>query len=79
MPPSVKNITQRLAEDGTMHLQTAIDYLERNMLENAIKQCRTTTEVGNLLGINQSTVVRKIKKYGLKLPSAYRELKDREI
>ena len=78
VPPSVKNITQRLAEDGSMKLQAAIDYLEKSMLENAMKQCRTTTEMGNLLGINQSTVVRKIKKYGLKIQAADREPQDRK-
>lgn len=69
VPPSVKNITQRLAEDGTMPLQAAIEYLERSLLENAMKRCKTTTEIGSLLGINQSTVVRKIKKYGLRISS----------
>jgi DNA-binding NtrC family response regulator len=42
-----------------------LDALERTILKNAAANCRTTREMAALLQINQSTVVRKLKKHGL--------------
>jgi len=38
---------------------------EKNLLKNAMMNFKTTREMARFLGINQSTVVRKIKKHGL--------------
>jgi DNA-binding protein Fis len=38
---------------------------EKNLLKNAMMNFKTTREMARFLGINQSTVVRKIKKHDL--------------
>ncbi len=43
----------------------AIERTERQLLEQAVKKHGSTRKVAKALRINQSTVVRKIKKYGL--------------
>jgi PAS domain S-box-containing protein len=39
--------------------------LERELLKTAITNCRTTREMAEFLHVNQSTVVRKLKKHGI--------------
>ena len=51
--------------DTDRPLATAIENLEREMLREAIRRCRTTRQVARSLKISQTSVVRKIKKYGL--------------
>jgi DNA-binding NtrC family response regulator len=46
-------------------LISAREEVERAMLVKALSMKRTTREVAGLLGIDHSTVVRKLKKYGL--------------
>ena len=38
---------------------------EKEILEKALAQCKTTRELARQLGISQPTVVRKLKKYAL--------------
>lgn len=46
-------------------LKEAIEQVERQWLLHAAKQCKTTYEMADYLGISQPTVVRKLKKYGI--------------
>ncbi len=46
-------------------LKKARENLERGMLAEALRICRTTYEIAEALKIDQSTVVRKLKKYKL--------------
>lgn len=39
--------------------------LEKELFEEALRQCSSTYEIARVLGVNQSTVVRKLRKYGL--------------
>lgn len=55
---------QEQAEEG-MTLGTAVQNLEIRMLRQAKEECRTTREIAVRLGIDQSTVVKKMKKYGI--------------
>lgn len=50
---------------GVVSLYHAKEQVERTMLAQAIKIKRTTREIASLLGIDHSTVVRKLQKYGL--------------
>jgi len=50
-------------------LSKAKEDVERGMLVQALTARRTTREIAGLLGIDHSTVVRKIRKYGLKCTS----------
>lgn len=44
-------------------IKEARDNLERSLLEEAVRHCRTTYEIARVLKIDQSTVVRKLQKY----------------
>lgn len=46
-------------------LKQAVEELEKQMLKEAFKKYGTTRKVGKMLGINQSTVVRKAAYYGI--------------
>ncbi len=55
---------QRLLETSAP-LADQIDTLEKQILEKALVQFRTTRELARQLGISQPTVVRKLRKYDL--------------
>lgn len=46
-------------------LPRILESVEEKVLLNAKKYCKTTTEMANLLGISQPSVVRKLKKYSI--------------
>jgi len=46
-------------------LDEMVGNLEKNVLTQALKHARTQARAARLLGINQSTIARKLKKYGL--------------
>lgn len=48
-------------------LREAMEEVEILWLRRAVKQCKTTYEMAEFLGISQSNVVRKLKKYRIKL------------
>jgi DNA-binding NtrC family response regulator len=48
-----------------MTLQQAMDTLERRMLANSLKQDGNQRRMAAALGVNQSTIARKLEKYGL--------------
>lgn len=47
-----------------MPLNQAMDDLEKRMILNAYKRYKNTYKVAEVLGVSQSTVVRKLKKFG---------------
>lgn len=51
---------------GTKPLKDAVEEYERTLFCKAMETCRTTYDLARLLQINQSTVVRKMARYGLK-------------
>ncbi|TYR78899.1 PAS domain-containing protein [Priestia megaterium] len=51
------------SEKNNVTLNEAIEIVEKEMLIKAKQQYKTTTEIGQALGISQSSVVRKLKKY----------------
>ncbi len=50
---------------GIVSLNHAKEQVEREILAQAVKMKRTTREIARLLGVDHSTVVRKLCKYGL--------------
>ncbi|ABQ24334.1 sigma-54-dependent Fis family transcriptional regulator [Geotalea uraniireducens] len=48
-----------------MSLQQAIDSVERNVLAQAVERYGNQCRMAEVLGVNQSTIARKLKKYGL--------------
>ena len=51
--------------DGRTPLHKAMDFLESQILEQAQKTLKTQTRMAEVLGLNQSTVARKLKKHRL--------------
>ncbi len=51
-------------------LKEAREEMERELFSTAMGSCRTTYEIAEALEIDQSTVVRKLKKYGLSFKDA---------
>ena len=49
----------------SMTLQQALETVERNMLTKARERYRSQTRIAQALGVNQSTIARKMKRYGL--------------
>ncbi|MDR1945619.1 MAG: sigma 54-interacting transcriptional regulator [Desulfovibrio sp.] len=56
----------------TDSLKSAVEQFESAILKEALARYRTTREVAGALAVNQSTVVRKARAYGLKLRGARR-------
>ncbi|AYO31030.1 MAG: hypothetical protein PWR06_37 [Thermoanaerobacteraceae bacterium] len=54
---------QKITVEGIMPLKKAQDLVEQQLLELAVKQCNTTYEMAELLGVNQSTIVRKLQRF----------------
>ena len=52
-------------EPALTDLNAALEQTERSLLSRAKKLCASTREMARFLQIDQSTVVRKLKKYGL--------------
>ena len=51
--------------DGCTSLQDWLDDVEKRVLVQAMETHRTQTAVAAILGVNQSTITRKLKKHGL--------------
>jgi transcriptional regulator with PAS, ATPase and Fis domain len=70
LPENLKEINIPLKVvnvDGIIPLKDAVEMVERQLLHKAVEQCNSTYDIAKILGVNQSTVVRKIQKYGIKL------------
>lgn len=77
VPVNVRNYIVPIEEErphlsSQVPLKTALERTERQLLEQMLKQYGTTRKVAQALKVNQSTVVRKIKKY--KLSSLSRDI-----
>ncbi|KUG05220.1 transcriptional regulator [hydrocarbon metagenome] len=53
-------------EKGLWSLKQTVENAERQLLEKAFKRYRSTYQIAQVLKVNQSTVVRKAAKYGIK-------------
>ncbi len=57
------------ALDGDAGLAEMLERVERRILERCLSECRTTHAIARRLGVNQSTVVRKLQRFGLRIPA----------
>ena len=48
-------------------LRTMMDQVEKDIIQNVLKIHKSTRKAAKALGVNQSTIVRKIQRYGLSL------------
>jgi Response regulator containing CheY-like receiver, AAA-type ATPase, and DNA-binding domains len=53
-----------LAEKGKT-LQEQLEAFEKRLLERTYKQVGSGSETARILGVNKSTISKKLKKYGL--------------
>jgi len=69
VPACVRNYVipteERSVPFGPMSLRAAIEDTEKKLIELALKKHGSTRKAAGALAINQSTVVRKIRRYGL--------------
>jgi transcriptional regulator with PAS, ATPase and Fis domain len=64
--PRIKEVTAEAADwTNNLTLQQAIDILERKMLVQSLELHKNQRQMATALGINQSTVARKLEKYSL--------------
>ncbi|MCU7377266.1 sigma 54-interacting transcriptional regulator [Clostridiales Family XIII bacterium ASD5510] len=63
--PSQKMVGTVLESSENLSLNEATEALEKLMFQRAKETCNTTREIADKLKVNQSTVVRKLQKYGL--------------
>jgi TyrR family helix-turn-helix protein len=61
---SDKRVEDILAEKGKT-LQEQLEAFERRLLERTYKQAGSGSEAARILGVNKSTISKKLKKYGL--------------
>ena len=63
------SVKTRLPEEmdwpETVTLQEALETVERNILTKARERYRSQSRIAEVLGVNQSTIARKLKRYGL--------------
>lgn len=56
---------QAVQVSGILPLKQALEETEKQLLKNALKKYRTSRQISRVIGVDQSTVVRKLNKYGL--------------
>lgn len=61
------NSAEKTAADITSNLKQSLNDFEKEMIKHAYEQAGCTRKAAAILGINQSTVVKKMKKYGLSI------------
>jgi TyrR family helix-turn-helix protein len=67
LPGHINKLRQKNDNDKALcSLRQTVENAERQLLEKAFKRYKTTYQIAQALGINQSTVVRKAAKYGIK-------------
>lgn len=60
-----KQIAEEMDWPETVTLQQALETVERNLLTKARERYRSQARIAEVLGVNQSTIARKLKRYGL--------------
>jgi PAS domain S-box-containing protein len=65
-----RNKSETKIENENLTLREAVDILEREMIEKALKEHGSTYKAAKVLGVTQPTVFRKAKALGIKLNNA---------
>jgi len=55
-----------IIDNNNLSLKDAVNSLEKNIIEKALKKYGSTYKAADVLGIKQSTVVKKAKALGIK-------------
>ncbi|MGE5404047.1 MAG: sigma 54-interacting transcriptional regulator [Candidatus Saccharibacteria bacterium] len=71
LPASLKKGDPQQSETAEIiPLKDAVENTERQLLKNAFSQYKSSYQVARVLKVNQSTIVRKAAKYGIKLSNS---------
>ncbi len=62
---SEHEIVEEASEEATGDFNTAVAGFEKQLIEKTLKKCSNLREAGKVLGINASTISRKIKQYNI--------------
>lgn len=57
------DMNAKIKIDGILKIKEAQEILEKELIKKAYRKCKSTYKMAKLLGVNQSTVVRKMHKY----------------
>ncbi len=61
----VQNLIDTLAQNQSLSLNDAVEALEKEMLSRAMRDYGSSRKIAEKLKVNQSTIIRKLHKYGL--------------
>ena len=62
---SVQPPAEGVVVNGLPPLNKAVEEVERTLVERALEKGGTTRKAAELLGVSQSSIMRKIREYGL--------------
>ncbi len=62
---SLKRNNNKIKVTGIMPIKEAFEKVEKELFLNALRDCKSAKEIAERLGVNQSTVSRKLKHYNL--------------
>ena len=60
-----RNDKKEMHSVGIIPLQQAVEQVEREILEKAKEKYKSSRRIAKAIQVDQSTVVRKLKKYGI--------------
>lgn len=66
LPNAAKEVQTERMEERRVSLPERLNQVEKEILEDCFRTHKTTRAIAGALGIDQSTVVKKLKKYGIK-------------
>lgn len=66
LPESYRNTQTPMIDTSKRTLQEIVEDIEKQVLTEAKSQYKTTVRMAKVLGISQPSIVRKMKKYGIK-------------
>ena len=61
-----RKLSPSYVDKTNLTLKEAVDAVERQMIQKALKTCGSTHKAARVLGVSQPTVLRKARKLGLK-------------
>lgn len=60
-----RHVHMHTQQEQPLSLKEAVEQTEKQLLEQALKKCKTTRELAKALNVSQTTIMRKLKKYRL--------------
>ncbi len=58
-------IDNKSSESGELPLQDIVEKAEKSAIQSAMNEYKSLRKVGKVLGVSHTTVMNKVKKYGI--------------